>query len=45
MKNGFGRKEQNSNYQYIIKQCYKLPFIENIDKNILYSKTKFAKKI
>ena len=44
IKNGFGRKEQNNNYQYIIKECYKLPFIENINKNIVNSMIKICKK-
>ena len=44
IKNGFGCKEKKNNYQYLINECYKLPFIENINKNIVKSINNICKK-
>ena len=44
VKNGFTKKENISKYNFIIKECYKLPFIKNIEKEINSKIEKKCKK-
>ena len=44
VKNGFTKKENISKYNFIIKECYKLPFIKNIEKEINSKIEKICKK-
>ena len=44
VKNGFTKKENITNYKFIIKECYKLPFIENIEKDISSKIEEICKK-
>jgi len=44
IKNGFTKKENETHYKYIITNVYKLPFKNNIDKNIYREINKICKK-
>ena len=44
VKNGFTKKINEEKYKYIINECYKLPFIKNINKIDKEIKKSFSKK-
>lgn len=44
IQNGYTTKANKTKYDYIIKNCYKLPFIEDINKNIDKKLNKYLKK-
>ena len=44
IQNGLTTKAKKEKYDYIIQNCYKLPFIEDINKNIDKEINKIFKK-
>jgi len=44
IQNGFTKNVNKAKYDYIIQNCYKLPFIEDINKNICKEINKIFKK-